>query len=197
MHDDRVHVERRITRMLTERLRPAVHRDPVPLLLESWQAPGEPVPMSEGLSAQYSETKAGELWGPPWGTTWFHVTGTVPAHWAGRRVEAVIDLGFVGDWPGNQAEAPGDRPDGTPIKAVNPMSTCLPIAAAARGGEEVDVYVEAASNPDIAGAGFGSHLGDVLTAGDRAALPLSRAPIWPCSTRRSGISSWTSRCSPS
>ena len=78
MHDDRVHVERRITRMLAERLRPSVYRDPVPLLLESWQAPGEPVPVAEGLAAPYSETKAGERWGPPWGTTWFRVTGTVP-----------------------------------------------------------------------------------------------------------------------
>ena len=129
MHDDRVHVERRITRMLAERLRPAVYRDPVPLLLESWQAPGEPVPVGEGLSAQYSETKAGELWGPPWGTTWFHVTGTVPEHWAGLEVEAVVDLGFACDRPGFSAEARAMRPDGTPIKALNPMSTWLPVAA--------------------------------------------------------------------
>ena len=138
MHDDRVHVERRITRMLAERLRPSVYRDPVPLLLESWQAPGEPVPVGEGLSAQYSETKAGELWGPPWGTTWFHVTGTVPERWAGREVEAVVDLGFAPDRPGFSAEALAMRPDGTPVKALNPMSTWLPVAAAARGGEAVD-----------------------------------------------------------
>ena len=185
MHDDRVHVERRITRMLAERLRPAVYRDPVPLLLESWQAPGEPVPVGEGLSAQYSETKAGELWGPPWGTTWFHVTGTVPEHWAGLEVEAVVDLGFACDRPGFSAEALAMRPDGTPIKALNPMSTWLPVAAAARGGETVDVYVEAASNPDIAGAGVGSYLGDVLTAGSeplyrvrRVELAVFERPVW-------------------
>jgi alpha-mannosidase len=185
MHDDRVHVERRITRMLTERLRPAVYRDPVPLLLESWQAPGEPVAVSEGLSAQYSETKAGERWGPPWGTTWFHVTGTVPEDWAGLEVEAVVDLGFACDRPGFSAEALAMRPDGTPIKALNPMSTWLPVAATARGGEMVDVYVEAASNPDIAGAGVGSQLGDVLTAGSeplyrvrRVELAVFERPVW-------------------
>lgn len=185
MHDDRVHVERRITRMLTERLRPAVYRDPVPLLLESWQAPGEPVPVGEGLSALYSETKAGELWGPPWGTTWFHVTGTVPEQWAGLEVEAVVDLGFAPDRPGFSAEALAMRPDGTPIKALNPMSTWLPVAAAARGGEAVDVYVEAASNPDIHGAGVGTHLGDVLTAGSeplyrvrRVELAVLERPVW-------------------
>src|SRR6476619_223390 len=185
MHDDRVHVERRITRMLAERLRPAVYRDPVPLLLESWQAPGEPVSVGEGLSAQYSETKAGEWWGPPLGTTWFRATVTVPELWAGLEVEAVIDLGFACDRPGFSAEALAMRPDGTPIKALNPMSTWLPVAAAARGGEAVAVYVEAASNPDIAGAGVGSYLGDVLTAGSEPLYRVRRVelagferPVW-------------------
>ena len=185
MHDDRVHVERRITRMLAERLRPAVYRDPVPLLLESWQAPGEPVPVGEGLSAQYSETKAGEWWGPPWGTTWFRVTGTVPEHWTGLEVEAVVDLGFACDRPGFSAEALAMRPDGTPIKALNPMSTWLPVSASARGGEAVEVYVEAASNPDIHGAGVGTYLGDVHTAGSeplyrvrRVELAVFERPVW-------------------
>jgi len=45
----------------------------------------------------------GTQWGRPWSTSWFRATGGVPAEWAGRRVEAVFDLGFVGGWPGNQA----------------------------------------------------------------------------------------------
>ncbi|NUR06805.1 MAG: alpha-mannosidase [Nocardioidaceae bacterium] len=177
MHDDRVHVERRISRMLDERLRPAVYRDAVPLALESWQAPGEPVPVEEGLRAQYSEAKPGELWGPPWGTTWFRVTGTVPGSWAGREVQAVVDLGFATDRPGFSAEALAMRPDGSPIKALNPMSTWLPVASPARGGEPVEVYVEAASNPDVAGAGIGSHLGDVLTAGREPLYQVRRVEL--------------------
>ncbi|HET7385686.1 MAG TPA: glycoside hydrolase family 38 C-terminal domain-containing protein [Nocardioidaceae bacterium] len=165
MHDDRTQVERRITRMLDERLRPAVHRDGVPLGLESWQAPGEPVPISEGLSAHYSEAKPGQEWGPPWGTTWFRLSGSVPDPWAGLEVEAVVDLGFARTRPGFSAEALAMRPDGTPIKGLNPLSTWLPVAAPARGGEPVEVYVEAASNPDIFRSGLGTDLGDVLTAG--------------------------------
>ena len=88
-------------------------------------------------------------WGPPWGTTWFRMRGRVPAEWAGRRVEAVIDLGFVGDWPGNQAEALVHLADGTPLKAVNPLNQYVPIGNPATGGEEIDYLVEAASNPDI------------------------------------------------
>ncbi len=177
MHDDRVHVERRIDRMLAERLRPAVYGEAVPVALESWQAPGEPVPASVGLSAQYSETKAGEDWGPAWGTTWFHLTGTVPESWAGREVHAVVDLGFASDRPGFSAEALAMRPDGTPIKALNPRNTWLPVATRAQGGEVVDVYVEAASNPDIHGSGVGTHLGDVLTAGSEPLYRVRRVEL--------------------
>jgi alpha-mannosidase len=177
MHDDRVHVERRIDRMLAERLRPAVYGASAPLALTSWQAPGEPVPPAVGLSAQYSETKAGEEWGPPWGTTWFHLTGTVPEDWAGREVQAVVDLGFASDRPGFSAEALAMQPDGTPIKALNPLSTWLPVATSAGGGEAVDVYVEAASNPDIHGSGVGTYLGDVRTAGSEPLYRVRRVEL--------------------
>ena len=185
MHDDRVQVEARIKRVLAERLRPAVYGAAAPLGLESWQAPGEPVPAAEGIAASYSETKAGEAWGPPWGTTWFHLTGTVPQEWAGQEVEAVVDLGFAQDRPGFSAEALAMRPDGSPVKALNPLSTWLPVAASARGGEPVDLYVEAAANPDIHDAGVGTPLGDVLTAGNeplyrvrRVELAVLQRPVW-------------------
>src|ERR1700710_1532559 len=110
MHDDRVQVEARIRRVLNERLRPAVYGATAPLALESWEAPGEPVPAAEGIAASYSETKTGEHWGPPWGTTWFHLTGRVPEEWAGQEVEAIVDLGFAQDRPGFSAEALAMRP---------------------------------------------------------------------------------------
>jgi len=177
MHDDRVHVERRITRMLAERLRPAVYGQCVPLAVESWQAPSDPVPVSVGLAAQYSESKTGEDWGPPWSTTWFHLTGTVPDHWAGLEVQAVVDLGFAVDRPGFSAEALAMTPDGTPLKALNPRNTWLPVAAPARGGETLDVYVEAAANPDIHGSGVGTYLGDVLTAGNEPLYRVRRVEL--------------------
>ena len=171
--------------MLSERLRPAVYGATAPLALESWQAPGEPVSTAEGIAASYSETKAGERWGPPWGTTWFHLTGTVPDEWTGHEVEAVVDLGFAEDRPGFSAEALAMRRDGTPVKALNPLSTWLPVAAGAQGGEQVDLYVEAAANPDIHDAGIGSPLGDVLTAGSeplyevrRVELAVLQRPVW-------------------
>ncbi|GAB6899300.1 alpha-mannosidase [Kineosporia succinea] len=171
MHDDRVHVERRIRRILNERLRPAVHGERAPLDLEFWPAPGEPVTLEEALAATYVKAAPGQEWGPPWGTTWFHLTGTVPSAWSGREVEAVVDLGFSITGPGFSAEGLVLRPDGTAVKALNPESIWVPITKSSTGNGDVDLYVEAASNPDIMREGFGTPhgvgtpLGDIETAG--------------------------------
>ncbi|NGO69527.1 hypothetical protein G5C65_14420, partial [Streptomyces sp. SB3404] len=49
MHDDRRTLEDRLRRVLDERVRPCVHTSPRPLTVECWEAPGEPVPVAEGL----------------------------------------------------------------------------------------------------------------------------------------------------
>ncbi|MFJ4466242.1 alpha-mannosidase [Streptomyces sp. NPDC089424] len=179
MHDERRRIEERVERVHHQRIRPAIYAATVPLTVESWQAPGEPVPFTEAAAAPYAPFAMGTPWGPPWGTTWFRMRGRVPAEWAGRRVEAVIDLGFVGDWPGNQAEALVHRVDGTPLKAVNPQNQYVPIAHPAVGGEEIDYLVEAASNPDILANDFAAPtpLGDVLTAGDAPLYTFRRADL--------------------
>jgi alpha-mannosidase len=147
MHDERRRIEARVERLHNQRIKPAIHGAAVPLEVTAWQAPGEPVPFEEAASAPYEPFAPGTPWGPPWGTTWFRLRGRVPAEFAGRRVEAVIDLGFVGDWPGNQAEALVHLTDGTPLKAVNPLNQYVPIAGPATGGEAVDCLLEAASTP--------------------------------------------------
>src|ERR1700754_2056272 len=89
MHDDRDLVEARLRRVLDERIRPAVYPESVPLEVAVWHAPGEPVPVAEGLAATPEPTAAGQAWGAPWGTSWFTVTGTVPREGAGRTVEGL------------------------------------------------------------------------------------------------------------
>ncbi|MFE5142156.1 alpha-mannosidase [Streptomyces fagopyri] len=179
MHDERRRIEERVQRVHDQRIKPAVHAASVPFEVEAWQAPGEPVPFEEAAAAPYEPFAMGTPWGPPWGTTWFRMRGTVPEDWAGRRVEAVFDLGFVGDWPGNQAEALVHLPDGVPLKAVNPQNQYVPIARPAAGGEHVDYLVEAASNPDILANDFAgpTPLGDRLTAGSAPLYTFRRADI--------------------
>ena len=128
MHDDRLFVEERLERALRERLWPAIHSLAVPFDVAAWLVPpagrgdgvGEPVPVATALAAGYVPVAVGDAWGPPWGTTWFQLTGRVPAEWAGREVEAVIDLGFTDDVPGFQAEGLVHTADGVPVKAREP-----------------------------------------------------------------------------
>src|SRR5947208_9639010 len=93
MHDDHVLIEKRLRRTLS-RVEAAVYSGRAPLEIAVWAVDDEPVPVAEALVAQYEPARVGDPWGPPWGTAWFKITGTVPADWAGRRVEALVDIGF-------------------------------------------------------------------------------------------------------
>ncbi|KPI33839.1 Alpha-mannosidase [Actinobacteria bacterium OV450] len=176
MHDDRSITEHRLRRVLTERIRPAVRSRPVPLEIGRWDAPGEPVPVAEGLAAPYAPCAAGESWGPAWGTTWFKVTGTVPAEWAGRTVEAVLDLGFDRMMPGFQCEGLVHRADGAVVKALNPYNDWVRVADSAAGGEQVEWYVEAASNPVLVDH-RATYEGDRQTSGDQPLYRLARMDL--------------------
>ncbi|MFD3472066.1 alpha-mannosidase [Streptomyces sp. NPDC058682] len=176
MHDDRSITEHRLRRVLKERVKPAVRSRAVPLTVERWEAPGEPVPVAEGLAAHYEPCAIGDPWGPAWGTTWFKVTGTVPADWAGRTVEAVLDLGFDRMMPGFQCEGLVHRADGGEVKALNPYNDWVRVADRAEGGEHVEWYVEAASNPVLVDHAA-TYEGDLPTSGDQPLYRLARMEL--------------------
>ncbi|WP_316750601.1 alpha-mannosidase [Streptomyces herbicida] len=179
MHDDRSLVEARLRRVLEERVRPAVYPESVPLQVAVWHAPGEPVPVDEGLAAEPEPIAVGARWGAPWGTSWFRVTGTVPEAWAGRTVEALLDLGFDENMPGFQCEGLVYRPDGTPVKGLNPRNQWVRIGAPVEGGEEVRLHIEAASNPVILDYHpfRPTQLGDRETAGSEPQYTLTRMDL--------------------
>ena len=152
MHRDRGLSEERITRELYERVLPLVERERVPLRITAGptladQAPFEP----------------GQTWGAPWATTWFVFTGEVPDHWSGRRVEAVLDLGFRSDAAGFQCEGLIVDDDGRPVQGIHPRRTNHRIDAVAG---PATIRLEAASNPSFRQF-VPSPLGDPETAGDR------------------------------
>ncbi|WP_221357913.1 alpha-mannosidase [Streptomyces beigongshangae] len=180
MHDDRSLVEARLRRVLDERIRPAVYPESLPLEVAVWNAPGEPVPVEEGLAATPSPVAVGDRWGAPWGTSWFRVTGTVPEEWAGRTVEAVLDLGFDENMPGFQCEGLVHLPDGTPVKGLNPRNQWVRIGAPVAGGEEVRLHIEAASNPVVLDQHhpfLPTPLGDKETAGGEPQYVLTRMDL--------------------
>jgi alpha-mannosidase len=175
MHDDRLLIEARLTRVLRERIRPAVYPDVVPLTVEAWHAPAGPVTPAEGLAARYGVAAVGDRWGRPWGTTWFRFTGRVPEDWAGHTVEAVVDLGFRGEGPGFTAEGLVYEPDGTPVKGLHPRSRWIRIGERVSGGEPVLFHVEAAANPVIEPPL--TSLGDPSTAGEEPQYRLTQAEL--------------------
>ncbi|MFE7974921.1 alpha-mannosidase [Streptomyces shenzhenensis] len=179
MHDDRSLVEARLRRVLDERIRPAVYPESVPLDVAVWHAPGEPVPVEEGLAAAPEPVEVGARWGAPWGTSWFRVTGTVPEAWAGRTVEALLDLGFDENMPGFQCEGLVYRPDGTPVKGLNPRNQWVRVGAPVTGGEQVRLHIEAASNPVILDYRpfLPTRLGDKETAGTAPQYTLTRMDL--------------------
>ncbi|GHD88037.1 alpha-mannosidase [Streptomyces naganishii] len=179
MHDDRSLVEARLRRVLDERIRPAVYPESVPLQVAVWHAPGEPVPVAEGLAAEPEPIEVGARWGAPWGTSWFRVTGTVPEAWAGRTVEALLDLGFDENMPGFQCEGLVYRPDGTPVKGLNPRNQWVRVGAPVAGGEEVRLHIEAASNPVVLDYRpfLPTRLGDKETAGSEPQYTLARMDL--------------------
>ncbi len=110
------------------------------LHLSSQLVRGEPIAYEKAVTGRFEKFQVGDAWGPPWSTTWFHVTGRVPEDWAWRQVIAVIDLGFLGP-TGFTCEALAWK-EGKPWRGVDPNHRWLPI-----DGAEVDFYLEAAANP--------------------------------------------------
>lgn len=186
MHDDRQLIEERLQRALRERIRPAIYGAAVPLDIKVWHAPGEPVSPAEALKASYEPAEIGLPWGPAWGTAWFHFSGQVPAEWAGREIEAVIDLGFSGG-PGFSAEGLVHTTKGVPLKGLHPRQTYAPLSilgpdgSAASPGDQIEFYVEAAANPEVLGHNAFAPVVDDLGAkpkpGGKPIYALTRADL--------------------
>lgn len=107
MFDGRAVTESRIRRFTREHLLPAIHPETAAVTLTAHRLPGEPIPPREAIAAgaEYAPIELGAPLGRAWSTTWLHVTGTVPAHWASDDASApelLVDLAFThpDDLPG-------------------------------------------------------------------------------------------------
>ena len=180
MHDDRKLVEERIED-LRERLIGKEYATLTKLNVEAWKAPDEPVPFAEAASQQYEPFPVGTWWGPAWSTWWLRLDGILPDDAPRERVELRVDLGFSGDWAGNQSEGLVYTCNGVPLKGLNPMNRTVPLTfgsiaqqlehegsplVAADGS--VRLMVEAAANPN--------HGEDMAKYGDKATMPIE--PMW-------------------
>lgn len=100
------------------------------------------------------------------------------------QVELVVDLGFTGAQPGFQAEGTVYSSSGSIIKAVEPLNRSVRLEVGFGGG--IDVYIEAAANPNVAQDFVPSHpYGDKATAGEARLYRLAQLevglldlPVW-------------------
>ena len=149
MHPDRELAERRIARFLAQRLPPHLWTSLAPLQAEAWDCPGEPVSFAEAAEQAYRPVSPGARWGKPWRTTWFRLTGTVPAPAPGFAAEALVDLGFSADMPGFQAEGLVYDAGGRVLKALEATNMAVPLEQ--EPGSALLLWVEAAATPNVIG----------------------------------------------
>lgn len=135
----------RIDEILAKRVKPARWPETSAVEIRANHLHGEPVPYREAVAGSFEPFAVGEAWGPLWDTTWFHVTGAVPAGWAGRDCALMVHLGY-GGLSGFGAEGQVWI-EGQPTQGIGPNHQEVRVASPAVGGEIVDLFVEAAANP--------------------------------------------------
>ena len=153
MHQGTKPLEERLDRFIRDRLEPAIYQDHIPLSIQAWQAPREPVPFAFATEQKFDEVSLGWRFGRAWSTIWLKVSGAVPQDWKSEQedshaAEIVIDFGYNTSRSGFQAEALAYDLSGVPIKAIAPKNSWLPWSYA---DKTVEFFLEVAANPDVAG----------------------------------------------
>ena len=68
-----------------KRVRDQIYSSRMPLNCE-YAATKDPVAYKDRLSLDYKPIQRNEVWGKNWDSAWFHVTGSVPAEYAGKEL---------------------------------------------------------------------------------------------------------------
>ncbi len=142
---DRERLLRRVRHLLSSYVEPARFAAALTFELAARHVAGEPIGYEEALAGPWSPMAVGGRWGGEWATTWFRARAVVPGEWSGRRVDARFGLGYRGS-PGFGAEGLVWR-DGSPLAGINSRHQAVWLAEPSEGGESVELYLEAAANP--------------------------------------------------
>ena len=168
----------RARRLLDQRVQPFVTHSAIPCEVFASGELFESVSYDKAQGLALSPFSVGTRWGKAWHTVWFKLVATVPANLAGQPLVASIDLGFNGRGDGFQVEGLAYR-HGKIVHAVQPDRRLVHLGSGV-AGEVIELWIEAAATPIIAGHAFGygpTPLGDPATAGDAPLYQLRRAEI--------------------
>ena len=135
----------RIDQALRKVVRPAIHGERAPLDVAAHHVGGEPIAPEAAYARDYEPFAVGQPWGGAWDTTWFRMRGRIPEGWVGAEVVALLDLGGAG-MVGFTAEGLVWQGD-VPVQGIHLRHREHVLTRSARGGEAVELYVEAAANP--------------------------------------------------
>jgi alpha-mannosidase len=124
--------EERVALWVEEKLSAEIYGRPHPLSLT--MARGAFGDGKDALeNGEFEAVQSGHTWGPAFSQAWFKVTGEVPSHFKGQEVVAQLSLGGeLTLWE-----------EMVPTRGVDPFHTDVPICTRARGGEPMDLLVEA------------------------------------------------------
>jgi alpha-mannosidase len=145
MSGDRDRLLARVRHLIKRYIDPARFGPAVPVELAIHRVHGEPVSYTEGTQGPWEPFKVGDRWGGTWDTSWFRASASVPAEWKGERVDLRVDIGYHGG-AGFGSEGLVWL-EGNPIGGVNSQHQEIKLYGPAAGGETVQVFIEAASNP--------------------------------------------------
>ena len=168
----------RARRLLDQRIQPCVTHSALAFEVFASEELFETVSYEKATALSLSPFAVGTRWGKAWHTVWFKLVATVPANLAGQPLVAAIDLGFNGRGDGFQVEGLAYR-HGKIVQAVQPDRRLIHLGSGAPG-EVIELWVEAAATPIIAGHAFGygpTALGDPATSGDAPLYQLRRADL--------------------
>ena len=105
----------------------------------------EPVPYEKRLEGEYRPIREGETWGGPWESGWFHLTGEVPAAWAGKPLALSLNLGgeaLLFDAKG----VPHYSFSAGSVFGENYRKEFYQLPRPLASGEKVEFWIEAAAN---------------------------------------------------
>ncbi len=105
----------------------------------------DPIPFSSTSKNKFKKINQGDKWGETWESAWFHLTGTIPKSWKGKKVVAHLDF---------SGEGLVHKSDGTIIQGITNGSVfdaefsrdIVHLYKRCKGGERVELFVETAAN---------------------------------------------------
>ncbi len=140
--------QREVIKKILEKLRLCMYTPVAPLKVVCYKTK-EPVTYENRTCGEYKELNLGDEWGEQFDCAWFHFMGTVPESCAGQKVVVAIDVNGEGLIFDN---------DGVPVRGITCISYALDnkkgtgskriyiIAEEAKGGEDIDIWMDAGCN---------------------------------------------------